>query len=406
MIQLQARAESSLPPTGGAPTGSAEHRPRQTSALHGAVDSLPGSVELERVEKRFERFQAVHPLDLTIPAGSYCCLLGSSGCGKTTTLRMIAGHEVPSSGRVLLGGEDVTGQPSVRRRTSMMFQSYALFPHMNCLDNVAFGLKMRGVAKAERYAEAERLLELVHMAGLGNRYPAQLSGGQQQRIALARALITRPCVLLLDEPLSALDPFIRVKMREELRKLQQEVGITFIHVTHSQEEALALADLIVLMEKGQIQQAGSPVEIFQAPANTFVATFMGGHNLLRFDLGARKDGRVEIVLPTGTWTVPAVDVSSGAQACFGVRVDHVEAHREVVSATTARSDERITLGGVVTHLEYAGVAYRLKVRADNADEVAALVSERTLHGEEIQVGTRVTLGWAANDMRHLSEAIA
>jgi putative spermidine/putrescine transport system ATP-binding protein len=203
-------------------------------------------VELISVTKRYGVTTAVHGISLRIPAASYCCLLGPSGCGKTSTLRMIAGHETISEGDVRIGGETVTNRPPAKRGTAMMFQSYALFPHLSCIDNVAFSLKMRGVAKAERRKQASEYLALVDMAQYGERLPAQLSGGQQQRVALARALITRPRALLLDEPLSALDPFLRTRMREELKRLQRELGINFIHVTHSQEEAMALADLVVV----------------------------------------------------------------------------------------------------------------------------------------------------------------
>ena len=213
-------------------------------------------VELVAVTKRFGETVAVDAVSLRIPAGSYCCLLGPSGCGKTTTLRMIAGHEEASEGDIILGAENITYLPPAARGTAMMFQSYALFPHLDCTDNVAFSLRMRGVDKEKRRAQALDMLKRVQMEPFAGRLPAQLSGGQQQRVALARALITDPQVLLLDEPLSALDPFLRVKMREELKALQTRLGISFIHVTHSQDEAMALADLVVVMNQGRIEQAG------------------------------------------------------------------------------------------------------------------------------------------------------
>ncbi len=218
----------------------------------------PAEVELLRVTKRYGTTVAVDAVDLTIPGGTYCCLLGPSGCGKTSTLRMIAGHEVVSEGRISIGAENVTDLPPARRGTAMMFQSYALFPHLTVLDNVAFALRMRGLGKVDRHAKAAQLLKLVAMEALGQRLPAQLSGGQQQRVALARALITEPQVLLLDEPLSALDPFLRIKMRAELKRWQRELGMTFIHVTHAQDEAMALADLVVVMNAGRIEQQGTP----------------------------------------------------------------------------------------------------------------------------------------------------
>ncbi len=210
--------------------------------------------------KRFGETVAVDSINLNIPAGAYCCLLGPSGCGKTTILRMIAGHETPISGEVRIDGDNVVGLPPIRRGTAMMFQDYALFPHLSCLDNVAFSLKMSGVAKAKRRERARALLAKVQMAPFADRVPAQLSGGQKQRIALARALITNPRVLLLDEPLSALDLFLRLQMRGQLRRMQRDLGITFIHVTHTQPEAIALADLVVVMDHGHIEQAASAQE--------------------------------------------------------------------------------------------------------------------------------------------------
>src|SRR5580658_8851803 len=242
-------------------------------------------VELVAVTKRYGPTVAVDRVSLRIPSASYCCLLGPSGCGKTTTLRMIAGHEAASEGDILINGANVTNLPPIKRGTAMMFQSYALFPHLNCIDNVAFSLKMRGVDKATRRAKALEFLQLVAMEPYAQRTPAQLSGGQQQRVALARALITEPQILLLDEPLSALDPFLRVKMRAELKRLQKELGISFVHVTHSQDEAMALADLIVVMNGGRIEQAGTPRDVFNAPRTAFVAQFMGGHNVIATDHG-------------------------------------------------------------------------------------------------------------------------
>jgi putative spermidine/putrescine transport system ATP-binding protein len=245
----------------------------------------PAALELVALTRRYGPVVAVDGIDLKIPAGTYCCLLGPSGCGKTTTLRMIAGHEAVSDGDLLIGDANVTDLPPARRGTAMMFQSYALFPHLDVLDNVSFALKMRGVDKKTRHAKARALLDLVAMSPYAERLPAQLSGGQQQRVALARALITEPQILLLDEPLSALDPFLRVKMRVELKRLQRELGITFVHVTHGQEEAMALADLVVLMNGGRIEQQGTPRDIFNAPRTEFVARFMGGHNVMETPAG-------------------------------------------------------------------------------------------------------------------------
>ena len=240
----------------------------------------PENLEFAILTKKYGETIAVDSINLKIPAGTYCCFLGPSGCGKTSTLRMIAGHEEISGGDILLGSNIINDLSPAKRGTAMMFQNYALFPHLSCLDNVAFALKMRGIKKNERYDKSLEILKLVQMENYSDRYPNQLSGGQQQRVALARALITNPSILLLDEPLSALDPFLRIKMRSELKTLQKKLGISFIHVTHSQDEAMALADMIVVMNNGKIEQVGNPYEVFNKPKNEFIANFVGGHNVL------------------------------------------------------------------------------------------------------------------------------
>ena len=242
--------------------------------------SKPLNLELAKLFKKYDGIVAVNNINLKIKAGSYCCLLGPSGCGKTSTLRMIAGHEEISDGDILLGDTIINNLPPSKRGTSMMFQNYALFPHLNCLDNVAFPQKIKGISKEKRYSAALKILEMVQMKNFSDRYPNQLSGGQQQRVALARSLITSPSILLLDEPLSALDPFLRIKMRSELKNIQKKLGITFIHVTHSQEEALALADIAVVMNNGIIEQFDTPYNIFNKPKNEFVANFVGSHNVV------------------------------------------------------------------------------------------------------------------------------
>ena len=240
----------------------------------------PEKLEFAALTKKYGETIAVDEINLKIPSGTYCCFLGPSGCGKTSTLRMIAGHEEISGGDILLGSKIINNFPPAKRGTAMMFQNYALFPHLSCLDNVGFALKMRGIKKIERINKSLEMLKLVQMDDFSDRFPDQLSGGQQQRVALARALITNPSILLLDEPLSALDPFLRIRMRSELKILQKKLGISFIHVTHSQDEAMALADMIVVMNKGKIEQVGDPYEVFNKPKNEFIANFVGGHNVI------------------------------------------------------------------------------------------------------------------------------
>ena len=269
-------------------------------------------------------------IDLTIPHGSYCCLLGPSGCGKTTILRMIAGHETPTSGEIYIGNQMVVGKPPVERGTAMMFQSYALFPHLTILDNVAFYLKMRNVGKEERRQKALEMLTRVQLDHLKDRMPAQLSGGQQQRVALARSLITNPKVLLLDEPLSALDEFLRLKMRGELKSLQSELGITFVHVTHTQPEAIALADMVVVMDTGLIEQADTANVIFNKPRTPYVARFMGGQNVLTATVESNSGGVVRLKSADGAaFEVKSGDAAAavGSKMSVSVRRDHVVLRR-------------------------------------------------------------------------------
>src|ERR1700712_5935376 len=239
-----------------------------------------GSIELAGIVKSYDgNTRVVDGVNLKIPDRAYCCFLGPSGCGKTTILRMIAGHEDPSDGEILIGGDNVVGLAPVARGTAMMFQSYALFPHLTVRDNIAFALRVRGLSKADRYRQTDAMIEKVRLTELANRLPAHLSGGQQQRVALARAAITEPRVLLLDEPLSALDEQLRVQMRTELRRMQRELGITFVHVTHSQLEAIALADMVVVMDRGEIKQAGPARDVYATPRDRYVAEFLGGQNV-------------------------------------------------------------------------------------------------------------------------------
>jgi putative spermidine/putrescine transport system ATP-binding protein len=322
-------------------------------------------LELINVTKKYGDTVAVDDISLKIRSGTYCCLLGPSGCGKTTTLRMIAGHETVTSGDVLLGLENVTDRRPAARGSAMMFQSYALFPHLKVRDNVAFSLKMRGVERTTRNTRADEMLKLVDMERLADRLPAQLSGGQQQRVALARALVTDPLILLLDEPLSALDPFLRIRVRAELKRFQRDLDISFIHVTHSQEEAMALADLIVVMNDGKIEQAGTPREIFNAPRTEFVARFIGGHNIIPID------GRKTSVRTDRTKLLPRPNGSEGR-------------------AVTVRD------------VEYQGVAVLVSLMTEDGLELTAVVPERAFYAHPFAVGDNAAVEWDRTDIHEFA----
>ena len=367
-------------------------------------------LELIKVTKRYDRTLAVRAIDLQVPAGTYCCLLGPSGCGKTSTLRMVAGHEAVSEGDIILADKQIDHLEPARRKTAMMFQNYALFPHLNCLDNVAFSLKMQGRPKAERHARAGEMLALVHMEDYGARLPSQLSGGQQQRVALARALVTEPSILLLDEPLSALDPFLRVRMREELKRLQLELGISFIHVTHSQEEALALADLVVVMKDGEIEQAGDPRTVFNRPATPFVARFIGGHNVLGGKVASRDGDIAEVVDADGRrFRVRDAGVAEGAPVAFAVRADHLRLHH-VAALKMAVGDgggtaPALTNGieGTVTSVQYQGTHVEVRLAAPGLEPLLVTVPEATFYAAPFDVGAAARLGFAV-DEAHVLQA--
>ncbi|WP_417246737.1 ABC transporter ATP-binding protein [Celeribacter sp.] len=316
-------------------------------------------LELVTLTKRYGVTTAVDSINYVFRNGTYVCLLGPSGCGKSTTLRMIAGHESVSDGSILLDGLDISHLPPAKRGTAMMFQSYALFPHLNVRDNVAFSLRMKGINKAERNKAAGEMLELVHMTDFADRLPAQLSGGQQQRVALARALVTKPRVLLLDEPLSALDPFLRIKVRAELKRIQRELGITFLHVTHGQDEALALADEIVVMNNAVIEQAGPAREVWNTPKTEFVARFMGGHNVISLE-GAKVALRADEVL-LGEAGLPAT----------------------------------------VTSVEYQGAHVAMTSMTENGEEVLALVPEEQFFLSPKNPGDAVRLAWDEGRLHRL-----
>ena len=322
----------------------------------------PADLELASVTKRYGDTTAVDSIDLKIKAGTYCCLLGPSGCGKSSTLRMIAGHEGVSDGDIVLGPEVVNDLPPAKRGTAMMFQSYALFPHLSARDNVAFPLRMKGMNKVDRSIRATDALKTVDMERYQARLPSQLSGGQQQRVALARALVTDPQILLLDEPLSALDPFLKVRVRAELKRFQRELGISFIHVTHSQEEAMALADLVIIMNNGRIEQAGAPRDIFNSPATEFVARFIGGHNIIAED-GRRISIRSDrLQLSSGGHGTPAV----------------------------------------VRDVEYQGVAVHVSLATEAGTEMMAIVPERVFYSRPFETGDAVKVHWDPADIHELA----
>ncbi|WP_199625911.1 ABC transporter ATP-binding protein [Rhizobium sp. OAE497] len=359
--------------------------------------SKAAEIDIASVSKVYGSTTAVHAISLKIPAGSYCCFLGPSGCGKTSTLRMIAGHETISSGDVRLGNTVVTDFPPAKRGTAMMFQSYALFPHLDLVDNVAFSLKMKGVDKEERRAKALEMLKLMQMDVYASRRPAQLSGGQQQRVALARALITDPEALLLDEPLSALDPFLKIRMRAELKKLQKSLGITFVHVTHSQEEAMALADLIVIMNDGKIEQAASPRQVFEQPATAFVARFMGDHNVLSGRVVSVKDDMLILEAPEGqTFSVRGNGKLAGEPVDIGVRTDRVRLE--------AASDKTLGFGGIVSNIEYRGATVKITVIGAGSDDFTVIASDGDYFAKPVSVGDAVSLSWALEDAVLLGRA--
>ncbi|MGE0498346.1 MAG: ABC transporter ATP-binding protein [Ramlibacter sp.] len=338
-----------------------------------AATPTPAAVELVALTKRYAQgAPAVNAIDLRIESGSYCCLLGPSGCGKSTTLRMIAGHESVTSGDVLLENRNITHLPAAARGTAMMFQSFALFPHLSALDNVAFSLKMKGMGKTERQMKAAELLERVAMGHLAQRKPGELSGGQQQRVALARALITQPRVLLLDEPLSALDPFLRVQMRAELRRWQKELGLTFIHVTHSQEEAMALADTMVVMNHGLIEQVGPPHSVYNTPATEFVARFMGGHNVIDTGAGKIAVRNDHMLIAPANPTAPAEGAAGG-------------------------------MGATITDVEYQGTYVLLGLDARSATGpagVSVMLPEARFAERPYALGENVHLSWHAAHALH------
>jgi spermidine/putrescine transport system ATP-binding protein len=343
-------------------------------------------IHLAGVTKRFAETVAVDDLTLSIPQGDFFALLGPSGCGKTTTLRMIGGFEDPTSGRIELGGQDVTEEPPYRRDVNTVFQSYALFPHLSVEANVAFGLQRRKVAKDEVTRRVREVLALVQLTGYERRKPAQLSGGQQQRVALARALVNHPRALLLDEPLGALDLRLRKQLQIELKRIQQEVGITFVHVTHDQEEAMTMADRIAVMNEGRIEQAGDATDLYERPRTAFVARFLGVSNLI----DGRADGADAFETHDGARLhVPADRLGGQGALQAGVRPEKIS----IVPADGAPADGAANeLRGQVTLASFLGVSIQYLVRTAGGEELT--VFEQNTHGTTtLGPGRDVLLRW-------------
>jgi len=360
------------------------------------VEERP-SVRLESVSKRYGDVVAVSDLDLDVARGEFFTLLGPSGCGKTTTLRMVAGFEEPSDGRVLLDGEDVTGRPAFKRPTNTVFQSYALFPHLSVEDNVAFGLRRQRVAKEEVRRRVAEELERVGLAGEAKRRPRQLSGGQQQRVALARALVNRPAVLLLDEPLGALDLKLRKGLQVELKRIQREVGITFLYVTHDQEEALTMSDRIAVMNRGVIEQVAGPEEVYERPATTFVAGFIGVSNLMPGQVVSANGSSAQLRLDAG----PTVTTQSGG-ASVGERC-HAVVRPEKLELQAAGA----AVQGTVESALYLGTATQVVVRLADGTGLTVLVpntNESERRGLPAP-GDATGLSWSGDSIHIVRETV-
>ncbi len=360
------------------------------------------SVTLESVTKRFGDFVAVDDLDLEIGSGEFFTLLGPSGCGKTTTLRMIAGFEEPTEGAVLIDGDDVVGLPSHKRPTNTVFQSYALFPHMSVADNVAFGLRRQGVDGAETKRRVDEELERVGLVREANRKPAQLSGGQQQRVALARAIVNRPRVLLLDEPLGALDLKLRKGLQVELKRIQREVGITFVYVTHDQEEALTMSDRMAVMNGGRIEQLATPEEVYERPTTTFVAGFIGVSNLMPGVVEDASGGRTRVRLDAGVSLDVAGNGFTAGDRCHAiVRPEKLQ----IAGAEGSTGDGWPSVGGTVESSVYLGTATQIVVRLAGDVPMTVLVpnADEAERGRMPGGGADVNITWAPEHMHVIRE---
>jgi spermidine/putrescine transport system ATP-binding protein len=351
-------------------------------------------IRLDRVVKRFGDTLAVDGLTLEIERGAFYALLGPSGCGKTTTLRMVGGFEDPTEGTVYLGGRDVTDLPPYRRDVNTVFQSYALFPHLDVERNVAFGLERRNLAKAEIRRRVGEALEMTQLQGLDKRKPGQLSGGQQQRVALARALVNRPRALLLDEPLGALDLRLRKQLQIELKRIQREVGITFVHVTHDQEEAMTMADEIAVMNEGRIEQAGSATELYETPRTEFVASFLGDCNLIDGALGSRDSAAADFETHDGAHlSVPAARIDpslNGSPVRVGIRPEKLT----LLPAEVAAPDGANVLRGRIEIASFLGTAIQYVVHTAGGEEFTAIEQNRRgASPDSLGPGRDVLLAW-------------
>ena len=350
------------------------------------TEKTSGDLKLTDVTKTYDGFTAVDRLNLVIPRGSFFALLGPSGCGKTTTLRMVAGLDQPTIGQIWIGEQDITDTKAYQRNVNTVFQSYALFPHLSILDNVAFGLRRRKVS--DHKAKAMEALELVQLSHIAKKKPGQLSGGMQQRVALARAIVNRPAVLLLDEPLGALDLKLRRQMQIELKQIQSEVGLTFVHVTHDQEEAMTMADTIAVMNGGRLEQVGDPATLYEHPKSTFVANFLGQSNLLEATVTSRAGAIAELDVHGIHLRLPVDRLVNGASAVWlGVRPEKL---RLVGSTDVDGTDNRLT--GVVTDASFTGLATNYLVKLPWGQEL--MVVQQNDGARSAAKGSQVTLGWA------------
>jgi spermidine/putrescine transport system ATP-binding protein len=351
---------------------------------------------MDRVTKRFGDVVAVDDLSLGIERGEFFALLGPSGCGKTTTLRMIGGFEEVTSGSIYLGDDEVTELPPFKRATNTVFQNYALFPHLSVFENIAFGLRRRKVGDGEIRRQVDFMLDLVDLPGYGGRRPNQLSGGQQQRVALARALINNPRVLLLDEPLGALDLKLRKQMQVELKRIQSEIGITFIFVTHDQEEAMTMSDRIAVMRHGRIEQLGAPEELYERPASDFVAGFLGVSNLLDAEVAGRDDRYADLRLADGTMLrAPSAATNGHARVRLGVRPEKLRVEPIDEGASTSADGDTNAIEGTVLDASYLGVSTQYLVKTADGHTITVYAQNLDTGGasDVLADGQRVRLTW-------------